>query len=132
MEKILDFFGMTEAQFLSFQTIAYYALVIAIKSTFIVYTVIFIFMSFVRFCDEQNTYEKKIYFRDLAILGICALVVFFGWGYNNIFVLGFFAISVRYWATDQIRLWVVVRSEWESDWIPKFKMLMEVFKKQIH
>lgn len=132
MEQILDFIGITEAQFLSFQTMVYYALVIIIKSLFVVYTAIFILMSFVRFCDNENPYEKKIYFRDLAILGIVALVVFLGWGYNNIIVLGFFAVSVRYWSTDQIRIWTLVRSEWESDFIPKFRMLMEMFKNRVH
>lgn len=128
MEKIHEVLGVGTVQFELYKVVAYYVFGALIKVLFGVYTLIFVFLSIVRACDDANSASKKMYFRNLAAVGILALLIFFGWGYNPIIFLIIECVMLEYWSSESVAVWPILKAEWHEDWEPRLQYVLVFFR----
>lgn len=90
----------------------------AIKVTFFFMQLCFIYLSIVRMKDPRNNKPKRAYFKSMAGLGLLCIGVQILVGYNAIPVMIIQYIMIKYWASEGVVLWDIVRNEWNEDFKP--------------
>lgn len=130
MEKIIDTFDVGSLQFELYKVIAYYMISAIVKTAFVLVTTYFAFLSIVRTCDNNNSQAKRAMFLANAYIGIAALIIFFGWGYNNILVLAFEVNALRYYVKEDVKISIlsILQTEWEEDWEPRLQNVLVFFR----
>jgi len=89
---------------------------IAVKITFFLVQLAFVFLSIIRMKDPRNNKPKRTYFKQMAGVGILCIGIQLMTGYNAIPVAIIQYCMMKYWASEGVVLWDIVRQEWREDW----------------
>lgn len=128
MKNLIETMGVGGLQFEVWKIAAFYAISAVIKTVFVIINFSFAFLSIVRACDNKASAAKRSMFLGYSFLSIYALGIFFGWGYNPLLVIGFEAITLTYWAKEEVAIKSILMQEWEEDWLPRIHNVVVLFK----